>query len=67
MSYREIVQRLKRLGFVESRQARGSHEVWVHARDGRIVLLARHVRDMPEGTLRSILRKADVDVEDFLA
>lgn len=41
--------------------------MWVHARDGRIVLLARHVRDMPEGTLRSILRKADVDVEDFLA
>jgi predicted RNA binding protein YcfA (HicA-like mRNA interferase family) len=29
--YREIVRRLRALGFVFDRQAAGSHEIWRHA------------------------------------
>jgi len=33
--YREIIKRLKRLGFEFDRQAAGSHEIWFNSETGR--------------------------------
>ena len=66
-SYREVTRRLRRLGFVYDRPGAGSHELWRHELDGRKVTLPRHNKDMAEGTLRAILRQAQISVEDFLA
>jgi len=65
-SYRQVLARLRQLGFVDSRPAKGCHEVWRH-RDGRYAVLTRHPGDIPEGTLRAILRQAGIDPDDFLA
>jgi predicted RNA binding protein YcfA (HicA-like mRNA interferase family) len=40
--------------------------VWRHTESGRVILVPHHSRDMPEGTLRAILREAEIDVEEFL-
>jgi predicted RNA binding protein YcfA (HicA-like mRNA interferase family) len=118
--YREIIRRLKALGFVFDRQAAGSHEIWYKGlgknkssrlaclfghllRHGKsfIALLCasfhssnmtenpaqygtiyfcrgpneqsdkystipNHSGDMPEGTLRAILKQANITPEDFL-
>lgn len=64
--YRDVVGKLKRLGFVFDRHARGSHEIWRHAQTGCKTTVANHARDMPEGTLRAVLREAGVDVDEFL-
>ncbi len=64
--YREVVRRLKRLGFVFDRQAAGSHEIWFNEQTGRYTTIPNHPGDMPEGTLRAILRQAGVTVEAFL-
>jgi predicted RNA binding protein YcfA (HicA-like mRNA interferase family) len=64
--YREIVRRLKRRGFEFSRQAGGSHEIWVNPATNLYTTIPNHPGDMPEGTLRAILRQAGVDPEDFL-
>jgi predicted RNA binding protein YcfA (HicA-like mRNA interferase family) len=64
--YRDIVQRLKRRGFQFSRQAGGSHEIWVNPATGLYTTVPNHPGDMPEGTLRPILRQAGIDPEDFL-
>ncbi len=64
--YREIVRRLKRLGFVFDRQAAGSHEIWFNEQTSRYTTIPNHPGDMPEGTLRAILRQAGVTVEAFL-
>lgn len=40
--YREIVQRLKRLGFQFDRQAVGSHEIWSNAATGRHTTIPNH-------------------------
>jgi predicted RNA binding protein YcfA (HicA-like mRNA interferase family) len=66
-TYREIVAKLRRLGFEFSRQAAGSHEIWHNPTTGRFTTIPNHPGDMPEGTLRAILRQADVSVDDFLA
>ena len=65
--YREIVQRLGRLGFVFRRQAAGSHEIWFNPETGRFTTIPNHPGDLPEGTLRAILKQAGVSAEKFLA
>ena len=64
--YRDIVQRLKACGFVFDRQAAGSHEIWFNPTSNRYTTIPNHPGDMPEGTLRAILRQAGADPEDFL-
>ena len=64
--YREVTRKLTALGFSFSREAPGSHEVWRNPVANRSVIVARHTKNMPEGTLRSILRQAGIDVEEFL-
>jgi predicted RNA binding protein YcfA (HicA-like mRNA interferase family) len=65
-SYREIVRRLKQLGFEFHRQAAGSHEIWFNPASSRYTTIPNHPGDMPEGTLRAILKQAGVDAEMFL-
>lgn len=65
--YREVVRRLKALGFVFDRQAAGSHEIWFNATSGRYTTVPNHPGELPEGTLRAILRQAGVDPDQFLS
>ena len=65
--YGEVTRRLRRLGFEFDRQAKGSHEIWRHAEDGRKTTVPRHPGDLAEGTLRAVLRQANVSIAAFLA
>ena len=64
--YRDIFKKLKKLGWAFDRQAADSHEIWRHAGSGRKVTLPNHPGDIPEGTLRAILREGEIDVDEFL-
>jgi predicted RNA binding protein YcfA (HicA-like mRNA interferase family) len=64
--YREIVQRLKALGFQFDRQAAGSHEIWFNPSTRRYTTIPYHPGDMPEGTLRAILKQAGILPTEFL-
>ncbi len=64
--YREVARKLRTFGYAYVRQGKGSHEVWRHAETGLVILVPHHSRDLPEGTLRAILREAKIEVEDFL-
>jgi predicted RNA binding protein YcfA (HicA-like mRNA interferase family) len=64
--YRDVVRRLKSLGFTFDRQAAGSHEIWYQPAEKRYTTIPNHPGDMPEGTLRAILRQAGVSVDEFL-
>ena len=65
-SYRDIVRRLRQLGFEFRRQAAGSHEIWHNASTGKFTTIPNHPGDMPEGTLRAILKQGGVSVDAFL-
>ena len=65
-TYREIVRRLKRSGFQFHRQAAGSHEIWRNPSSGRFTTIPNHPGDMPEGTLRAILKQAGIEPNEFL-
>lgn len=65
-NYRQIIKRIKAFGFSFDRQAAGSHEIWYNENNGRYTTIPNHPGDMPEGTLRAILRQAGIDPRDFL-
>ena len=65
--YREIVAKLKKRGFEFDRQAAGSHEIWFNPATGRYTTIPNHSGDMPEGTLRAILKQASIDPDIFIA
>ena len=48
------------------RQAAGSHEIWHHPTTNRYTTIPNHPGDMPEGTLRAILKQAGIEPEVFL-
>lgn len=65
--YRETVKQLKALGLEFHRQAAGSHEIWFNPALKRYTTIPNHPGDIPEGTLRAILKQAGIDTEVFLA
>jgi predicted RNA binding protein YcfA (HicA-like mRNA interferase family) len=64
--YKEIFPKLKAHGFEFDRQAAGSHEIWFNPGTYRYTTVPNHPGDMPEGTLRAILKQAGIDPDDFL-
>jgi predicted RNA binding protein YcfA (HicA-like mRNA interferase family) len=64
--YRQIVKRLRAFGFVFDRQAAGSHEIWFSEQTDRYTTIPNLPGNMPEGTLRAILKQAGVEPDDFL-
>lgn len=60
---KQVLSTLERLGFRESHR-RGSH-VKLHHADGRIIVFPFH-DEVDRHTLRSALREAQIDEEDFL-
>ncbi|MDQ6676591.1 MAG: type II toxin-antitoxin system HicA family toxin [Acidobacteriota bacterium] len=64
--YREVTRKLKACGFEFDRQAAGSHEIWFNAGTNQYTTIPNHPGDMPEGTLRAILRQAGIEPDTFL-
>ena len=64
--YCQIIKRLKKLGFEFDRQAAGSHEIWHNPDTDRYTTIPNQPGDMPEGTLRAILKQAGIAPEEFL-
>jgi len=48
------------------RQAAGSHEIWRNELTNKYTTIPNHPGDMPEGTLRAILKQAGIDVNEFV-
>ena len=65
--YRQIVKILKLFGFEFERQAAGSHEIWYNPQTKLFTTIPNHSGDMPEGTLRAIIKQANISVDDFLS
>ncbi len=65
-AYREVVKKLKLFGFTFYRQAAGSHEIWFNETTKKVTTIPHHSGDIPEGTLRVIIKRAGISPEDFL-
>jgi predicted RNA binding protein YcfA (HicA-like mRNA interferase family) len=64
LKFREIAKRLKSLGFVED-HVTGSHIVFYDHTTGRRAVVPKHAKEIPKGTVRSIIREAGINPKDF--
>lgn len=61
----KLIQFLKRYGFVEDRTS-GSHILLYHPGTQKRAVVPFHRRDIPKGTLFSILKSAGFSKDDYL-
>ena len=61
--YRQIIKKLKKLGFVFDRQAAGSHEIWFNPATDKYTTIPNHPGDI---TLKAILKQSGVPTNRFL-
>jgi predicted RNA binding protein YcfA (HicA-like mRNA interferase family) len=66
LSYRDITRKLRAAGFEFDRHARGSHEIWWSPTTRARTTVPNHPGDMPEPTVRAIVRQAGLSVDEFL-
>mgnify|MGYP001582550814 CR=1 FL=1 len=62
LSSKEVIRLLREHGFEEDRQ-KGSHLVFYHPKDGRRAVVPAGKKNVPIGTLKSILKEAGVDLD----
>lgn len=66
LKYRQIVKKLKTLGFEFDRQAAGSHEIWFNPATEKYTTIPNHPGDIPDGTMKAILKQANITTDQFL-
>jgi len=67
LTSRDVIRGLKRAGFEFDRQAKGSHEIWYNPGTKRRTTIPNHPGvEMRKGTLKAILEKAGISLDDFL-
>ena len=66
LTYREVIARLRQVGFVFDRQAKGSHEIWYNPTTHRRTTVPNNPGTIPRGTLQAIIREAGLSVDEFL-
>lgn len=62
---KEVVTALEKAGFLVKRQT-GSHAILYKSSIRRPLSIPMHPGDLPKGTLRAIIRQANLTVEEFL-
>jgi predicted RNA binding protein YcfA (HicA-like mRNA interferase family) len=57
---KEIISLLEKKGFILDR-SRGSHQIFILPDGSKRVVVPLHKKDLPKGTLHSILKQAGID------
>jgi predicted RNA binding protein YcfA (HicA-like mRNA interferase family) len=65
--YTDVIRKLRKASFEFDRQARGSHEIWWNPKTRARTTIPNHPGNIPEGTVRAVVRQAGLDVDGFLA
>ncbi len=61
---KNVVRILKQNGFVLDR-SRGSHQIWLHPVSRKRSVIPMHNKDIPTGTLYSILKQAGIEKDEL--
>ena len=63
ISGKRLIKALKKMGFIERRQT-GSHIIL--RKDNNTAVVKYTAKDIPKGTLKSILKQADISIRELL-
>lgn len=60
----KVIKILEKKGFVLDR-SKGSHRIYIHPQTGKRTVVPFHRKDLPQGTLRDILKQAGVEPDEI--
>lgn len=60
-----LIKKFEKAGYVIDRQ-KGSHVILYHPKEHKRLTIPLHVKDLPKGTLLSIVKQAGLTKEEFL-
>lgn len=63
-SYRAVIKKVRKAGFVLKRATGGSHEVWWDKENNRTCVIPHHP-EVKSGTLKNILNQMGLTEEEF--
>jgi predicted RNA binding protein YcfA (HicA-like mRNA interferase family) len=63
---KKLIKKLNRLGFVVDHTT-GSHIIMYHKKGNRRAVIPYHLKDIPKGTLASLLREAGISRNELLS
>lgn len=61
---KDLIRILKKKGFVLDR-SRCSHQIWLHTVSRKRAVVPMHKKDLPAGTLYSILKQAGINKDEL--
>lgn len=64
LTAKDLIRILERRGFILDR-VKGSHHIYLHPETGQRAVVPFHRRDLPQGTLVSILKQAGIDRDEL--
>lgn len=66
LTYREVIKKIRKCGFIFYREAKGSHELWVREFDKNIITVSNHRgRIIKRKTLKKIIEATRLSIEEF--
>jgi predicted RNA binding protein YcfA (HicA-like mRNA interferase family) len=65
LSYRKIIKKLRKAGFVFRRATGGTHEIWWNEKEKKTAVVPHH-KEIRIGTLRSIIQQMGISKREFL-
>jgi len=63
--YRQVIKKLRKLGFVFRRSTGGTHEIWWNENKKKTCVVPHH-KEIKSGTLKSIINQAGITAEEFI-
>ena len=64
LTAKDVIRILERRGFILDR-VKGSHHIYLYPDNGQRAVVPFHRRDLPQGTLLSILKQAGVNRDEL--
>lgn len=64
VTYKEMIKKARRAGFILRRTTSGSHEIWWNEKKRKTCVIPHH-KEISSGTLRNILRQMGLTADDF--
>jgi len=63
---KQVIKKLRKVGFRFYRYAKGNHEMWVRDIDGKIAIIPRHPgKIIKRKTLKNIIEATELSIKEF--
>lgn len=62
---RQLIKKFEKAGYIIDRQ-KGSHVILYHPKERKRLTIPMHARELPKGTLLSIIKQAGLTRDEFL-